>query len=103
MVEDLDQALGMAQKARQLRSNLPEISDTLGWIYLKNTPDNALEIFQGLVAAAPDNSTFRYHLGMALSQKGDRQRALQELKKALTGSPSDKARKQIQALITRLG
>ncbi len=102
--EDLDQALGMAQKARQLRSNLPEISDTLGWIYLKkNLPDNALQIFQGLVAAAPDNSTFRYHLGMALSQKGDRQRALQELKKALTGSPSDQERKQIQALITRLG
>ena len=102
--EDLDQALSMAQKARQLRSNLPEISDTLGWIYLKkNLPDNALQIFQGLVAAAPNQATFRYHLGMALSQKGDKLRALQELKKALEGSPSDPERKQIQELITRLG
>jgi tetratricopeptide (TPR) repeat protein len=103
--EDLDQALSMAQRARQLsKSALPEISDTLGWIYLKkNLPDNAIQIFQELVAATPNQATFRYHLGMALSQKGDKVRALQELKKALQGSTSDQERKQIQALITRLG
>jgi predicted Zn-dependent protease len=95
----------MAQRARQLsKSALPEISDTLGWIYLKkNLPDSAIQIFQELVAATPNQATFRYHLGMALSQKGDKVRALQELKKALQGSTSDQERKQIQALITRLG
>jgi Tfp pilus assembly protein PilF len=51
----------------------------------------------------PNQTTFRYHLGLALSQKGDKVRALQELKKALAGSPSDQERKQIQALITSLG
>jgi tetratricopeptide (TPR) repeat protein len=102
--EDLDQALSMAQRAKQLVSTMPEISDTLGWIYLKkNLPDNAIQIFQDLVAKQPNQTTFRYHLGMALSQKGDKVRALQELKKALEGSPSDPERQKIKELITRLG
>jgi hypothetical protein len=40
---------------------------------------------------------------MALSQKGDKARALQELKKALETSTSDPERKSIRDLITRLG
>ena len=46
--------------------NLSEVSDTLGWIYLKkNMSDNAMDIFQGLVNKMPGNSTYRFHLGMA--------------------------------------
>jgi tetratricopeptide (TPR) repeat protein len=102
--EELDQALGMAQRAKQLLSTMPEVSDTLGWIYLKkNLPDNAIEIFRELVDKQPNQATFRYHLGMALSQKGDKARALQELKKALETSTSDPERKSIRDLITRLG
>ena len=95
----------MAQRARQLLTiPVPEVSDTLGWIYLKkNLPDNAIEIFRDLVAKQPNQTTFRYHLGMAFAQKGDKAHALQELKKALEGSPSDEERKNIKDLITRLG
>ena len=101
--EDLDQALSYAQRAKQLMSNLPEVSDTLGWIYLKKgLANNAVEIFQTLVASRPNQSTFRYHLGMAYSMKGDKVRALEELKKALSGSPSDEDRKKIQDLIARV-
>jgi tetratricopeptide (TPR) repeat protein len=102
--DDLDQALSLAQRAKQLLSTMPEVSDTLGWIYLKKgLADNAIEIFQNLVTSHPKQSTFRYHLGMALSLKGDKVRAVQELKKALEGGPSDPERKKIQELITRLG
>src|SRR5262249_20024998 len=77
---DLDQALTLAQRAKQLLPNLSEISDTLGWIYLKkNLSDNAIEIFRDLVSKQPNQSTYRFHLGMAFSQKGDKPKALKEL------------------------
>ncbi len=69
--EDLDQALSLAQRAKQLRPTSPDISDTLGWIYLKkDLADNALDIFRDLVSKQPNHPTFRYHLAMALLQKG---------------------------------
>ena len=101
---DLDDALTKAQRAKQLLPNLSEVSDTLGWIYLKkNLTDNAIDIFQDLVTKVPGQAIFRYHLGMAYSQKGDKTRALKELQDALKYNPSKADRDKIQDLITRLG
>src|SRR5262249_38041390 len=59
---DLDEALTKAQRAKQLMPGLAEISDTLGWIYLKkNMSDNAVEIFKDLVGKQPNHSTYHYH------------------------------------------
>ena len=95
----------MAQRARQLLTTpMPEVSDTLGWIYLKkNLPDNALEIFRDLVAKQPHIATYRLHLGMALAMKGDKVRALQELKKALEDSANEQEKKDIKERIAKLG
>ncbi len=102
--DNLDEALTYAQRAKQIIPNMPEVSDTISWIYLKkNLPENALDILEGLVAKRPDQGTFRYHYGMALYQKGDKSRALQELKKALAGNPSSEEQKQIQDLIKQIG
>jgi tetratricopeptide (TPR) repeat protein len=101
---DLDDALTKAQRAKQLFPNLSEISDTLGWIYLKkNLTDNAIDIFKDLVTKVPTQAVFRYHLGMAYSQKGDKTRALKELQDALKYNPTKEDREKIQQLITRLG
>jgi tetratricopeptide (TPR) repeat protein len=101
---DLDDALTKAQRAKQLLPNLSEVSDTLGWIYLKkNLTDNAIDIFQDLVNKVPAQAVFRYHLGMAYSQKGDKTRALKELQDALKYNPTKDDRDKIQQLITRLG
>jgi tetratricopeptide (TPR) repeat protein len=101
---DLDDALTKAQRAKQLLPNLAEISDTLGWIYLKKSlTDNAIEIFKQLVVKQPTHSTYRFHLGMAYSQKGDKTRALEQLKEALKYTPANEEKKKIQELITRLG
>ena len=101
---DLDDALTKAQRAKQLKSDLLEISDTLGWIYLKkNLADNAIEIFKDLVAKEPNHSTYRFHLGMAYSQKGDKTKAIEQLKEALKYSPGKEEKDKIQQLITRLG
>jgi tetratricopeptide (TPR) repeat protein len=101
---DLDDALAKAQRAKQLLPNLAEISDTLGWIYLKkNLSDNAVEIFKDLVSKQPNQSTFHFHLAMALSQKGDKSRALEQLKEALKYNPSKEEKDKIQQMIVRLG
>jgi Flp pilus assembly protein TadD len=100
---DLDQALTYAQRAKQAYPNLSEVSDTLGWIYLKkNMSDNAMDIFQGLVNQKPANSTYRFHLGMAYAQKGDKPKALQELQKALRSSPDKPEENKIKDLINKL-
>jgi tetratricopeptide (TPR) repeat protein len=101
---DLDDALTKAQRAKQLSPGLYEISDTLGWIYLKkNLADNAIEIFKDLVSKEPSHATYRFHLGMAYSQKGDKTKALDQLKEALKLNPTKEEKDQIQQLITRLG
>jgi tetratricopeptide (TPR) repeat protein len=99
---DLDQALTYAQRAKQVLPNLSEVSDTLGWIYLKkNMSDNAMDIFQALVNKKPGNSTYRFHLGMAYAQKGDKPKALKELQQALHSSPAKgREENKIKDLIT---
>ena len=100
---DLNDALTKALKARQLLPNLREASDTLGWIYLKKGwNDNAIDIFKDLVEKAPAQPTYRYHLGMALSQKGEKPEAVKELRESLKYNPSKDEREKIQQLLAKL-
>jgi tetratricopeptide (TPR) repeat protein len=101
---DLDDALSKAQRAKQILPNLYEISDTLGWIYLKKSMyDTAIDVFKDLVVKQPNHSTYHYHLGMAYSQKGDRSKAVEQLKEALKYNPNKDEKDEIQRLITKLG
>ncbi len=100
---DLDQALTMSQRARQAMPNSPEVSDTLGWIYIKkNLSDSAIEIFRDLNTKVKDNPTFHFHYGMALAQKGDKANALKELKIALQSKPKKGEEDQIKELVQKL-
>lgn len=101
---DLDRALTMAQRAKQLMPLTVEISDTLGWVYLKKgMADTAIEILRNLVDKNPDRATYRYHLAMAYRLKGDTAAALGEARAAADRHPSDGEGRQIQALIAQLG
>jgi tetratricopeptide (TPR) repeat protein len=100
---DLDQALTMAQRARQTQPNSDDIADTLGWVYIKkNLSDDAVRLFTELVRKKPDNPVFRYHYGMALLQKGDRLSAKRELETALRNNPSRNDAAKIQELLRTL-
>jgi tetratricopeptide (TPR) repeat protein len=100
---DLDQALTRAQRATQLLPRYPEVADTLGWIYLKkNLSDQAIEIFKRNVEQQPSSSTYRYHLGMAWYQKGDKAQAHQALIEALKYNPSAYEKQRIQELMAKL-
>ncbi len=100
---DLDLALRYAETAKRKDPRNAQIDDTLGWIYVKkNLNDNALVIFRNLVKQEPGNPTFRYHLGVALAQRGDVDQAKQELNEALRGKPSPKEQEEIRKVLGRL-
>jgi tetratricopeptide (TPR) repeat protein len=101
---ELDQALTYAQRARQRLPQNEEIADTLGWIYIKkNLSDEAIKIFNELLAKRPGHVTWRYHLATALAQKGDREQAKRELKTALENNPTREESARIKELLDRLG
>ncbi|HSW50693.1 MAG TPA: tetratricopeptide repeat protein [Bryobacteraceae bacterium] len=101
---DLDVALTYAQRAKQRLPQSPEVSDTLGWIYLKKqlTP-NALEIYDDLVVKVPTRASFRFHRGMALFQSGKKAEARKELETALNLKPSPDDEGKIRDLLRKIG
>lgn len=102
--EDLDEALRLAQRARQKAPNSHALTDTLGWVYLKKGQlDGAVQVFQSLVREQPDVAAYHYHLAEAFAAKGDKSRARQALDAALTKKPSEAEGSKIKALILRLG
>ena len=101
---DLDQALGYAQHALQRSPKDPNISDTLGLIYIrKKLTTQAVQVLQELVARVPGNPSFHLHLGMALLDAGEKQLAKKELEKALQHKPSAAEQVKIKDLVARIG
>ncbi len=101
--QDLDEALTMAQRARQGMPNSPDVMDTLGWIYLKkNLSDDAVRTFKELVVASPNSASYHYHYGMALLQKGDKPSAKRELETAMRFNPSKDEGIKIRQLLASM-
>ena len=100
---DLDQALTMVQRALQKLPNSPDISDTLGWVYIKkNLSEDAVRVLRDLVSKEPKNSTFHYHYGLALLQKGDKPSAKKELDIAMKENPSKDEAGKIRELLATI-
>jgi tetratricopeptide (TPR) repeat protein len=100
---DLDQALTMAQKAKQQRPQDEDVADTLGWIYIKkNIPDSAVSIFRELTVKNPGRTTFHYHLAMALYQKGDKVNAKRECEIALKNNNNAAEVARIKELLAKI-
>ncbi|MEK7404324.1 MAG: tetratricopeptide repeat protein [Acidobacteriota bacterium] len=101
---DLDQALTLAQRARQKMPQDVNVADTLGWIYIKkNLSDQAIEIFRDLTRQQPQISTFHYHLAVALYQKGDKIEARKALQAAQQNKPSAEESVRIKELLAKVG
>jgi tetratricopeptide (TPR) repeat protein len=100
---DLDEALTMAQRARQKLPNSSFVKDTLGWIYIKkNLSADAVRVFKDLVQEEPANPQFHYHYGMALLQKGDKPLAKKELEAAIRNNPSKDDAGKIRQLLASI-
>jgi Flp pilus assembly protein TadD len=86
---NLDVALQLAQTAKAQLPDLPEVNDTLGWVYQKKGMASlAIPPLQQSIAKAPNNPTYHYHLGVAYASTGDKARARQSLERALALNPS---------------
>ncbi|MGB2663412.1 MAG: tetratricopeptide repeat protein [Candidatus Acidiferrum sp.] len=97
---DVMVALGLAQTARKGLPRFPNAADTLGWAYYHNRAYSvAAPFFEDAVKAAPNNQTYRYHLGLTYQKLQDSTRARMELEKAIGIDPkSDVATRARQAM-----
>ncbi len=105
---NLDMALDMAQRAKQGMPDNPSVTDTLAWIqYRKGLASIAVNDFSDLVRQAPDNPTYRFHLGMALLKLGRDAEARAALQRALSlnlpASLADQARTALAQLGAKTG
>ena len=82
--KDIQEALGLAQMAKERLPDSPFVMDTLGWVYYKKgLYDLALVEVADSLAKSPDNPTVIYHLGMIYYKKEEPEKARTELEKAL--------------------
>ncbi|HEY3439184.1 MAG TPA: tetratricopeptide repeat protein [Paludibaculum sp.] len=97
--KDLDLAMKFAQKAKQKAPGSDDVTDTMGWVYVKKQlNDEAITVFRDLIKRQPKNPLYHYHLGYALFQKGNKPDARQALQTALSLKPG----KDDEALIRQL-
>ncbi|MEM6487481.1 MAG: tetratricopeptide repeat protein [Pseudomonadota bacterium] len=86
-VDGSDAALARADElARRLVGHdVPEFKDTRGWIAARRGRlDEGIALLDEAAQALPDNALVHYHLGIALYDRGDRDRAAIVLQRALT-------------------
>jgi tetratricopeptide (TPR) repeat protein len=96
---DLNQAMTYANEAKQRLPNFLEVSDTIGWIFLKkNITSSAIDEFKRLVVQQPLNPIYHYHYAMALQQKGDSVTAKAQCELALADRPQKALEQQIHTL-----
>ena len=104
---DLDRALQLAQDAKNAMPNDPSVADTLGWVmYKKGIPSAAIALFRESIDGYPNGhplrGTVRYHLAVAYEKNGERDRAVQELTRALEESSSFAERDTAEKLLGQL-
>ncbi len=101
--ENIDEALNLAQSAKEQFPDDPNISDTLGWVYYKkNIFTRAITYLREANEKIPDHSTMRYHLGMAYYKNGDKELAKKELSKALELDPKFSGAEEAKDTLTGL-
>jgi tetratricopeptide (TPR) repeat protein len=80
----VDEALNLAQVAKEQLPKSASVMDTLGWIYyLKGSYLSAISELQDSLQLSPDNAEVNYHLGMAYYKSSQNANAKEYLKKAL--------------------
>jgi putative PEP-CTERM system TPR-repeat lipoprotein len=82
--DNIDIALQLAQTAKRLMPQRPEVNDTLGWVYYKKGMfPQAISAFRESVGREPNNPVFHYHMGLAYAKNGEAAKARASLEHAL--------------------
>jgi tetratricopeptide (TPR) repeat protein len=86
--EQLDRALELAKRARDLLPQNAEVVDTLGWVYVqRGMLALAITTLEEAVRLAPAQPLYAYHLGVAYAKNGDDAKARKFLEGALKLRP----------------
>ncbi len=100
---DLNVALSLAQKAKQLSPDTDAITDILGWVeYLRGNRGGTLPMFKQCVQKDPERAVYRYHLAMALLATGEKREAKSELEAALRLKLSSDDAQQARATLAQI-
>ena len=88
---NIEEALQLAEQAKEKRPDDPFVLDTLGWIcYLLGHHGQAIAHLEKSVSLMPDNPSFNYHLGKAYYKSKQHDKARAHLSKVLELAPKSK-------------
>ena len=94
-----DEALQLAQQAKEIAPDHPSVEDTIGWaFYHKGIYRTAVAHLENAASMSQD-AAIKYHLAMAYAKAGDRQKAEMTLRVALKANPNLQEAQMARALI----
>jgi tetratricopeptide (TPR) repeat protein len=100
---NLDQAMQLAQTAKQQRPELGDVDDTLGFVYYKKgLPELAMPPLMACLQREPRNVNCQFHLGLAQAKAGQKDKAAESLQKALDLQPSFDGADEARATLATL-
>jgi predicted Zn-dependent protease len=86
------------------KSPVPQFKDTLGWVsYQMGEVKAAIPLLEEAAAGVPNQPLIRYHLGMSYIAVGQTEKALEQLKTALNGTPDGELRQKIESALKKAG
>ncbi|MGB7405036.1 MAG: tetratricopeptide repeat protein, partial [Pacificimonas sp.] len=96
-----EEAVGLIERASELRPNDGHITDSLGWAqYQVGDYEAAVATLERAIADVPDDPTINDHLGDAYWQTGRRIEARFRWRAALDADPEDEQRARLAAKLT---
>ncbi len=102
-LSDCQEGVKLAQRARELAPDDPQVADTLGWVlYMAGNTEWSLSYIQQSALRLPENPEVQYHLGMAHYKLGNREAAKQALNKALELDPSLPVADEIKRVLAEI-
>ncbi len=97
--EQLNEAFDYALRAQQAIPASPDVTDTVGWIYMKKRlPDQAAAEFTNALLQA-DNPMYRQHMAAALDLKGDWTPSRRELRTLLDTATTEAQVQRMKQLL----
>jgi tetratricopeptide (TPR) repeat protein len=101
---NLDQALQLAQTAAKQLGEVPQVNDTLGWIYYrKGIFQPAVRHLEKSIQKDATDPSVHYHLGMAYLQMGEIDKAKKSLTKSLSMSQNFDGASEAKKALADLG
>jgi tetratricopeptide (TPR) repeat protein len=99
---NVDQALKLAQEAKEKLYDNPQVTDTIGWAYYKKgIYKTAREYLQQSAEKDRKNATFQYQLGMTEWKLGNQEDARRDLLKSVTLDPKSPQADLARAALAR--